>query len=105
MRVQDLWQLTACVMLGYIAVSLIFAFLLYPAYLWDPASFSGEPGEHVGMPSAIFCMSLGALSQTAISLTEVAPASLYTITVVVVEHFVGAYPPCVAHTWPLRKTV
>jgi hypothetical protein len=78
-------------MLGYIVASVFFTVLLYPAYLWDPLhSFGGEPPESLGMLAAVFCMSLSALSQTAVSLTDLAPTSAYTISVVVVEHFVGA---------------
>jgi hypothetical protein len=88
---QDLWQLTVCVIMGYIVASVLFTVMLYPAYLVDPeGSFEGEPPPNLGMLSAVFCMSLCALSQTAVNLTDLAPTSAYTISVVVIEHFVGA---------------
>ena len=87
---QDLWQLTICVIFGYIAASLVFTILLYPAYLFNPEhSFSGDSSEQLGAFAAVFCMSLSALSQTAVDLTDLAPTSGYTISVVVIEHFVG----------------
>ena len=90
---QDIWQLTVCVILGYLVASAFFTVLLYPAYVWDPEnSFSGEPPGTLGMGAAVFCMSLCALSQTAVNLTDLAPTSGYTISVVVLEHFVGACP-------------
>lgn len=91
---QDIWQLTVCVILGYLVASAFFTVLLYPAYVWDPEnSFSGEPPGTLGMGAAVFCMSLCALSQTAVNLTDLAPTSTYTISVVVLEHFVGVHLP------------
>lgn len=73
---------------------MVFTAMLYPAFLWDPEySFAGEPPPGLGMLAAVFCMSLSALSQTAVNLTELAPASGYTISIVVMVHFVGARPP------------
>lgn len=87
---QDVWQLTICVILGYMAAGLVFTILLYPAYLLDPEhSFAGDSPEELGAFTAVFCMSLSALSQTAVDLSDLAPTSGYTICVVVIAHFVG----------------
>lgn len=87
---QKFWQLAVYVFLAYIATSVFFTALLYPAYLANPASFSGALPPNFSPVVAIFCMSLGALAQTAISISELVPASYYTISVVTIAHFYGA---------------
>eukprot|EP00892_Ulva_mutabilis_P008913 jgi/Ulvmu1/6394/UM003_0022.1 len=84
-----LWQLTACVVLGYVAVSFVFTVILWLSLLWDPSGFTGEPPGGMSMFVGIFCMSLEALSQTAVSLTDLMPCSASTITIVTIAHFVG----------------
>lgn len=86
---QALWQLTACVVLGYVVVSLGFTLLLWMSLLWNPGGFTGDPPGGMSMFMGIFCMSLEALSQTAVTLTDIMPCSAYTITIVTIAHFVG----------------
>lgn len=75
---------------GYVLVSLIFSLVLWMSLLWNPDGFSGEPPGGMSMFVGIFCMILSALSQTAVSLTDLMPCSAYTITVVTIAHFAGA---------------
>jgi hypothetical protein len=86
---QAFWQLGVYVLFTYMAASAIFTLLLYPAYLADQESFSGDIPPKFSPLAAIFCMALGALAQTAISISELAPASYYTISIVTAAHFVG----------------
>lgn len=86
---QALWQLTMYVILLYLAMSAVLALLLYPAYVHSAASFAGDVPEGFSPVVAIFCMSLGALTQTSVSISELSPASYYTIAVVTMGHFYG----------------
>jgi hypothetical protein len=86
---QNFWHLGVYVFFAYMATSALFTALLYPAYLLDHESFSGGLPANFSPLAAIFCMALGALAQTAISISELAPASYYTIAVVTAAHFFG----------------
>lgn len=84
-----MWQVTLYVVLAYLGTSLLVTLFLLPAYLLDQHSFSGEVPAGFSPVIAIFCMAMGVLSQTAVSISELAPASYYTITVVTASHFLG----------------
>jgi hypothetical protein len=91
-RAQALWQLTIYVVAAYLAASAAFTFLLYPALLLSPTTaFHGAvPSTPLGGLCALFCLCLGAIAQTAISISDVTPASAYAVVIVTCAHFAGA---------------